>query len=44
MLEPLGYGEESRQKVVSLKPGLAKLKTLSVNPAVNEYLFRIGET
>ena len=44
-LERLGYGAESRRKVVSLRqaPPCDDWKTLSVNPAVNGYLFRIRE-
>ena len=45
MLERLGYGAESRRKVVSSCLGFAmqRLETLSVNQAVIGYLFRIGE-
>ena len=41
----LGYGAESRHKVVSSRLGFAmrRLETLSLIPAVNEYLFRIRE-
>ena len=44
-LEKLDYGEESRRKVVSLRLGFAirRWKTLSVDQAVNGYLFRIRE-
>ena len=40
-LERLGYAAESRRKVVSSRLGFAmrRLKTLSVNPAVNWHLF-----
>ena len=43
--EQLGYGAESRRKVVSLRLGFPcdDWKTLCVNPAVNGYLFRIRE-
>ena len=45
-LERLDYGAESHRKVVSSRLGFAMRrlrKTLSVNPAVNVYLFRIRE-
>ena len=45
-LERLNYGAESHRKVVSSRLGFAMRrlrKTLSVNPAVNGYLFRIRE-
>ena len=40
-LERLGYGAESRCKVVSLRLGFPcdDWKTLSVNPTINGYLF-----
>ena len=45
-LEWLDYGAESHRKVVSSRPGFAMRRlenSLSVNPAVNGYLFRIRE-
>ena len=44
-LERLGYGAESRRKFVSSRRALScdDWKILSVNPAVNGYLFRIRE-
>ena len=44
-LEWLNYGTESRCKVKSSRNGLPcdNWKILSVNPAVNGYLFRIRE-
>ena len=45
-LERLSCSVESLRKVVSLRLGLAMLddwKSVSVNPAVNGYLFRIRE-
>ena len=44
-LEQLGYGAESRRKagVRGSASPCGDWKTLSVNPAVNGYLFRIRE-
>ena len=44
-LEQLDYGAESHRKVVSsrLASPCDDWKTLSVNPALNGYLFRIRE-
>ena len=42
-LDRLDYGAESRRKVVSSSSPCNDRKTLSVNPAVNGYLFRIRE-
>ena len=43
-LEWLGYGAESRKRVVSLRLGLAMRQLEnSVNPAVNGYLFELGK-
>ena len=44
-LEELDYGVESGRKIVISSSGFAmgRLETLSVDPAVNGYLFRIRE-
>ena len=44
-LERLGHGAENRHKVVSSRLGLAMWRLEnSVSPAVNGYLFQIGES
>ena len=42
-LELLDYGAENCRKVVSSRLGFACEYRQTVNPAVNGYLFRIGE-
>ena len=42
-LEWLGYGAESRQKVVRLPLSLDAWKALSLNPAVNDTFFESGK-